>query len=47
MKTGESQMYLVIVMDLYSRRVVGWPTASVARFFGRLRHDWLFKAESI
>jgi len=24
LKTGEGWMYLAIVMDLYSRRVVGW-----------------------
>ena len=25
LKTGEGWMYLAIVMDLYSRRIVGWP----------------------
>ena len=25
LKTGEGWMYLAIVMDLYSHRIVGWP----------------------
>ncbi|MFT7526288.1 MAG: putative transposase [Arenicella sp.] len=26
LKTGEGWMYLAIVMDLYSRRIIGWET---------------------
>ncbi len=59
-------MCLAIVMDLYSRRIVGWyiskrygkllneygirasmgacwDNAVVERFFGSLKHDWIFK----
>ncbi len=38
LKTGEGWMYLAIVMDLYSRRIVGWYVSN------RMTSDLIFKA---